>query len=199
MRFLLNPPRGLLPICGILVFLLFSPALVCDHSHHLDSFNIARDLGNRRCSPDSASNGGRGWNAAFQGQISLVCAGAPQIATCSIAPTTVVLPGDDVPKTVQFTVKTTVVSGASSATAATGFAGTFLWWAPLGVAAVSLRRRTARSRRGGLCLALLVLLTFAGCGGGHTGPYGNWTIVMTAANSGSGQKQYATLNLTIVP
>lgn len=45
----------------------------------------------------------------FKGQLSLVCGRTPQMATCSLSPATVILPGDDLPHTVQFTLETTVV------------------------------------------------------------------------------------------
>jgi len=93
----------------------------------------------------------------FKGQLSLVCGETPQIATCSLSPTTVVLPGDDLPHTVQFTLKTTVIAGSASAVPAggTGYAVAALMLSPFGwVAVVSLagrRRNLVLERRGGEC------------------------------------------------
>lgn len=147
----------------------------------------------------------------FQGQVSLTCGGAPQIATCSLAPVTVVLPGDDLPHTVQFTLKTTVVAPSSAGLAGVlpvGFSGyetTLTLFSPFGlVALVSARRRKFMPRlyrsRGVRMIALAaLLLSLAGCGGGHTEPFGNWTIVMTATTAGGGAPRNATINLTITP
>lgn len=44
---------------------------------------------------------------------------------------------------------------------------------------------------------LAVFLGLTGCGGGHTSPFGQWTITTTA--SGAGAPQNANITLTITP
>jgi len=144
----------------------------------------------------------------FKGQVSLACGGAPQIATCSITPLTVVLPGDDVPKSVQFTLTTTVVAAAMGSSAQFGesYAAAIALFSPLGFFALAsaARRRNRESRihhwRGARRIALgLLLLGLTGCGGGHTTPYGKWTIVMTATPAGGGPPNYGNISVTITP
>jgi hypothetical protein len=148
----------------------------------------------------------------FKGQVSLACGAVPQIATCSLAPTTVVLPGDDLPHTVQFTLTTTVVASSSAAPVGalpggpSGYETTLALFSPFGlVALVSVARRRKlmprlwRARGVRMITLVALLLGIAGCGGGHTSPFGNWTIVMTATAAGGGAPHNANINLTITP
>ncbi len=147
----------------------------------------------------------------FRGQVSLVCAGAPEIASCSLSPTTVVLPGDDLPKTVQFNLTTSVVKATQSASF--GYGAGLALLSPLGFAvwmsrASGWRRRRVvgfwvpwlvPQRRRLWILALgLLLLGLGGCGW-HTAPFGNWTIVMTSTTGGANPPQNAMIHLTITP
>jgi hypothetical protein len=154
----------------------------------------------------------------FKGQLSLICGRPPQIATCSLAPATVVLPGDDLPHTVQFTVKTSVISSSASLAGFNGggYSAALLMLSPFGwMAVVSLRGRRRQALRaagasgvGPVILALTVtvaltvgflavFLGLTGCGGGHTGPFGQWTIVTRA--TGAGEPHIANITLTITP
>jgi hypothetical protein len=151
----------------------------------------------------------------FKGQLSLICGKTPEIATCSLSPAKVVLPGDDLPHTVQFTVKTSVISSASAVPSAIGYAAALTMLSPFGwMAVVSLRGRRNVLRPvgapgvGAAILAVLVtvaltvgflavFLGLTGCGGGHTGPFGQWTIVTSA--TGAGEPHIANITLTITP
>jgi hypothetical protein len=93
----------------------------------------------------------------FKGQISLICGETPQIASCSVAPATVILPGDDLPQTVQFTVKTTVV-GSSAFLAgpsgdgggnASGYSAALAMLSPFGMIAVFFRGDVEERGSGG--------------------------------------------------
>jgi len=160
----------------------------------------------------------------FRGQLSLICGKTPQIATCSLSPTTVVLPGDDLPHTVQFTLKTTVVAASASLAGsngfrvggASGYAAVLAMLSPFGLIAVfsgrGLRRNGLRpvgapgtgtvilAVAAGIALTLVFLAMFlgmTGCGGGHTGPFGQWTITTVA--TGAGAPHGANITLTITP
>jgi hypothetical protein len=151
----------------------------------------------------------------FKGQLSLICGRPPQIATCSLAPATVVLPGDDFPHTVQFTLKTSVISSSAAAVPSSGgYAAALLMLSPFGwMAVVSLRRRNAlrtvgAPRVGAVIFALIVtvaltvgflavFLGLTGCGAGHAGPFGQWTITTRA--TGAGEPHIANITLTITP
>ena len=139
----------------------------------------------------------------YQGQVTIACGGTPQIATCSLAPATVVLPGDDLPQTVQFTVKTTVISGATTGGHPTSAAAVALF-SPFGLVALGIvtrRRRTqvSTSKRFPGLFAVALLVVLAGCGTARPGPFGHWTIVMTATSSAGGAPHNTDINLTIVP
>jgi len=153
----------------------------------------------------------------FKGQLSLICGRPPQIATCSLAPATVVLPGDDLPHTVQFTLKTSVISSSAAAVPSSGgYATALMMLSPFGwMAVVSFRARRRNALRtvgapkvGAIIFALIVtvaltvgflavFLGLTGCGAGHAGPFGQWTITTRA--TGAGEPHIANITLTITP
>jgi hypothetical protein len=149
----------------------------------------------------------------FRGQLKLACGETPQIATRSVSPSTVALPGDDLPHAVQFTLKTSVVvSSASMGGSLVALAMLpLIGWVT--IASPSVRRRTmfwsVRSRQLWTVVlavgATIVLITgfpflvlgLTGCGGRPVRQFGQWTITTTA--TGAGAPQNANITLTIVP
>jgi hypothetical protein len=110
--------------------------------------------------------------AGFRQAVNLSCSGAPQNATCAVAPTTVTLDGTN-PGTATVTIST------KSATAAASFIPGSSWtWIAIGVAMFAFlgmgfgRTPTARAGRLGIAVVLAAGM-LASCGGGGGGGGGN--------------------------
>ena len=162
----------------------------------------------------------------FTGQITFACAGLPQFTTCTFAPTTVTLSGDDTAHPVQFTLITPPKTAAFHPPAGTDN-GTpnvpmLAIASPFGLLALlSLCKRRAHVRGASgppglmslapmslvlmpLALGMLILSSCGGAGnstggGVHQVPLGTSNVTMTAATMGGSLHHSATIAITITP
>jgi len=135
----------------------------------------------------------------FTGQVAFTCTGLPHFASCSFIPSTLMLPGDDAPRTVQFSLSAVPVPAAPSA-------APFALWTQFGTLAFVLltprTRLTAKIWRGRDVLMLVLaglLFGITACGGSAAPqvPLGTSTVTTTAATVGGSTQHRATITITI--
>lgn len=140
----------------------------------------------------------------YKGTVQFNCDGLPALASCSFAPATITLTGDDAPQSTVLTVTTTGPNTAMLAQRPSGLNFAWLLGLPFAVAA-SLRKGGKRvaGSLGLLCL-LMLLLPSVGCGTPDSvTPTGNSSVQViaqasaAAGSGGSAQSQSITLNITI--
>lgn len=136
----------------------------------------------------------------FTGTLGLTCSGAPQAATCSISPTSVVLDGTN---DATATVSLTTTAPATVPSPPGSFSGKpwlpwLMGWAALLALVASLQRRKAGPV---LATTLLFATLWSSCGGAPSGggslstPVGTSTLTVTATSGGVVHTLDLTLNV----
>ncbi len=156
----------------------------------------------------------------FTGEVTFTCSGLPQFTTCAFTPATVMLPGNDAARTVQFSLITSVMTGTlGTLPRGSGHGGfghgptlallsSFDISFPFGIlvwVSVTRRRNSAarfcRMKSVQMLVLGAALLGIVGCGGtgGHQVPLGTSTVTMTATTVGGSVHHTAAISITITP
>jgi len=144
-------------------------------------------------------------SAAFSGNVTLACSGAPQNATCSVSPTTLALtPGASQPFAVKVTTQSSTTAHLDSAVnvfmAGTGVASLFIGSLFL------FRRKRCWSLVMACVVGIFISLTVTACGGGSSDtkpptsttantPAGTYKLTVTATAGTTSTSQVLTLTV----
>lgn len=142
----------------------------------------------------------------YAGKVDFSCAGMPALATCSFAPATVVMNGDNTVQTTTLTVSTRGPAAGSAAVRSEGRSAVqfaMIIGLPFALAGFARRRRIPTASLLSVVLLALLAGTSTGCGvPANVTPMGTTSMQVTAqasaGASGSAQSQAVNISITIV-